>query len=361
MTAGVVSGAVRRRRRVRRDRALLAAAMTTGAALTGWWWWDQSGGDGGGDGVSGWDLLGLAVGAVVGVIWLVSVLAARRRPVDRADPPPGLPSPHSPAEVGWLLRHGRVTLADLAATVVDLTARGFVLPFRRDDGLVLGRGRPAVDLRDHETLVLDWLFADRAREADLAAERSAIRAEPTLWSDLWSRFVDDVERQGRADGLIERDVASTAVLSVGAVGLGVLVAGVVGTAHGHPGWLAAVLAGSGVLAGATAVARRSDVGEALAVRWEAFGADLRAGADVTPHALAYAVSLGEGEAAAECLAREGAAWPAQLVHEEVERQVTGWREAYLSATSVRGEPSERLRAALSLRSLRRQTAPSRSR
>jgi hypothetical protein len=103
------------------------------------------------------------------------------------------------------------------------------------------------------------------------------------------------------------------------------------------------------------------VGEALAIRWEVFGADLRAGADVTPHALAYAVSLGEGEAAAERLAFVGATWPAQLVHDEVERQVTGWREAFLSATSVRGEPSERLRAALSLRSLRRRADPSRTR
>jgi hypothetical protein len=79
---------------------------------------------------------------------------------------------------------------------------------------------------------------------------------------------------------------------------------------------------------------------------------------VTPHGLAYAVSLGEGEAAAERLTRDGATWPAQLVHEEVERLVTGWREAYLAATSVRGEPSERVRALVSLRALRRRAAGS---
>jgi hypothetical protein len=95
----------------------------------------------------------------------------------------------------------------------------------------------------------------------------------------------------------------------------------------------------------------------LAARWEAFGARLRAGADITPHALAYAVTLGEEAAATERLAGHGDDWPAQLIQDEVERHVTGWREAYLTATSVRGEPSERVRAALSLRALRRRSRP----
>jgi hypothetical protein len=91
----------------------------------------------------------------------------------------------------------------------------------------------------------------------------------------------------------------------------------------------------------------------LAARWEAFGAELRAGAEVTPHALAYAVTLGEEGAATARLADDADDWPAQLVHGEVERRVTAWREAYLTATSVRGEPSERVRALLSLRILAR--------
>jgi len=353
MTAPARSGAIRRRRRLRRDRALLAAAMAGGGALTGWWWADQAGV--GGSGFSGWDVVGLSVGVVIGGVWLVSLARGHRRSVEVPAAAGGPPSAHSPAEVGWLLRHGRVTLDDLAATVVDLTARGFVLPFGRDGGLVLGRGRPPADLQAHEALVLDWLFADQAREADLTARRAAIRAEPDLWSDLWGRFVEAVDARGRADGLVERDVASSAVLSAGALGLGVLVAGVAGVAHGHAGWLAAVGAGAVVLAHATAVARRSPRGEALAAAWEAFGAGLRAGAPVTPHGLAYAVSLGEGDVVAGRLAADGAAWPAQLVHDDVEGHVTGWREAYLAATSIRGEPSERVRALVSLRALRRRT------
>lgn len=355
---GPRSGAERRRRRLWWTRASLFATLAIGAGLTGWWWAHELDRRTVDQGITGWDVVGGAVGAAVLAVWAAALLPARRRTVAAPAIEEGLPSTHSPAEVGWLLRHGRVTLADLAATVVDLTARGFVLPFRRDGGLVLGRGRPAVDLVAHESLVLDWLFVDWAREVDLSAQRIAIRADPSRWSALWDRFVEAVEDLGRDDGLIERDVASSAVLTTAALGLGVLVTGVVGTAHGHPGWLAAIGSGALVLSGATAVARRSDAGEALAARWEAYGSGLRAGAAVTPHALAYAVSLGEGEAAAERLATEGGVWPAQLIHDEVERQVTGWREAYLSATSVRGEPSERVRAMLSLRSLRRRSEPS---
>ena len=104
-------------------------------------------------------------------------------------------------------------------------------------------------------------------------------------------------------------------------------------------------------------ARRTPEGEGLAARWEAFGADLRAGgASVTPHALAYAVTLGEDEAAIAQLSGHGGDWPAQLVHDEVEHHVTGWRETYLTATSVRGAPSDRVRAVLCLRALRRAAA-----
>ena len=124
------------------------------------------------------------MGGLTGGVWLASLLTSRRRATP-APAPDGLPSTHSPAEIGWLLRHGRVTLADLAATVVDLTARGFVLPFRRDDILILGQGRPAVELEAHETLVLAWLFPDWSREADLAAARAAIAATPSRWTELW--------------------------------------------------------------------------------------------------------------------------------------------------------------------------------
>ncbi|HYF44777.1 MAG TPA: hypothetical protein VD926_01115, partial [Acidimicrobiales bacterium] len=295
-----------------------------------------------------WSLLGLAVGALALVGWLAVLRRTRRTAaVDGADE---LPSHHSPAEVGWLLRHGRVTVEDLAATLVDLTARGFVVPHRRGDGLVLGQGRPGLDLRPHESRVLDWLFADWARESDLDAQRARISEQPDRWSDLWRHFVQDVEDAGRDAGLIERDVASTPVLAAAATGLGLVLAGTVGTAHGETGWLAAVVAGALVLTSATAFARRTPEGETLAARWEAFGDCLREGRGLTPHALAYAVTLGEEVDVADTT------WPAQLVHAEVERHVVGWREAYLSATSVRGEPSERVRALLSLRALRRRTA-----
>lgn len=338
----------RRRRRILVTRVGLFLAMVVGAALTGWWWDDHRAG-GGGD--PWWNAVGLAVGFLAAVGWAVPLLRARRdRPVVTADEGP--PSGHAPAEVGWLLRYGRVTLEDLAATVVDLTARGFVLPHRSNGALVLGRGLPADALHPHEALVLGWLFPGWAREADLAAKQAAITADPSIWPDLWNQFVDDVDRVGQEDGLIERDVASPAVLGVAAAGLALLTAGVVGTAHGYPGWLACVVSGSAVVAAATAFARRTPAGEELAARWEAFGAQLRAGSTVTPHALAYAVTLGEDEAVATQLADHGD-WPAQLVHDEVQRRITAWREAYLVATSVRGAPSERVRAFLALRTARR--------
>jgi hypothetical protein len=295
-----------------------------------------------------WTGIGLVVGLLAIGAWLLSLRRSRRaRPtVDATD---GLPSTHSPAEVGWLLRHGRVLPADLAATIVDLTARGFVVPYRRDGVVVLGQGRPPADLAPHEDLVLEWLFGDWVRQADLGERRAAIRERPERWSDLWTGFVEAVDDRGQAGGLVERDVASSTVLAAAAAGLVLLVAGVTGTAHGYPGWLAPVLAGALVLASATAFARRTAEGEALAAAWEAFGAQLRRGEGITPHALAYAVTLGEDAVAPS----GGDPWPAQLVHEEVEGHVLAWREAYLSATSVRGEPSERVRALLSLRSLRR--------
>ncbi len=296
-----------------------------------------------------WSTVGLVVGLLAVAAWLV-VLRSRPRTEALADEVDEPPSAHSPAVVGWLLRHGRVTVEDLAATVVDLTARGFILPFRQEGELVLGQGRPAVDVAPHEQLVLEWLFGDWVRRAELGAQREAIRSDPSRWSNLWTGFVEAVEAQGRSEDLVERDVASPSVLTAAAAGLGLLVAGMVGTAHGHPGWLAAIVAGALVLSSATAFARRTAEGEALAAHWEAFGARLRSGTDLTPHALAYTVTLGEEPASAP---PGGVTLPAQLVHDEVERHIVGWREAYLSATSVRGEPSERVRALLSLRALRR--------
>jgi hypothetical protein len=298
-----------------------------------------------------WDAVGTGVGLLAIAGWLLFLRRWHQVTPAAVEAGDDLPSEHSPAEVGWLLRHGRVTLADLAATIVDLTARGFILPFRRDGGLVLGQGRPPTDLAPHEQLVVDWLFGDWVRQAELAEQQAAIRVQPERWSDLWAGFVAAVDDRGRADHLVERDVASSPVLAAAAAGLGLLFTGVAGTAHGHPGWLAAVLAGSLVLAGATAFARRTPEGEALAVAWEAAGARMRRGEGVTPHALAYAVTLGE-----DVDASAAGPLPVQLVHDEVERHLLGWREAYLSATSVRGEPSERLRALLSLRALRRRAA-----
>lgn len=347
------SGADRRRHHDLAVRASTFLVLAVGASLTGWWW-----ADGTLESTSSvTNGLGVLVGAVaLSVAAVVAGLRAHRRetgPATQED----LPSTHSPAEVGWLLRHGRVTLADLAATIVDLTARGFVLPYQRTDSIVLGQGRPADGLAAHEAMVLDWLFADWAREADLDDRRTTIAADPSVWSGLWDGFQEAVEEVGRSGGLVEREVASTEVLAAASTGLGILVAGVVGVAHGYPGWLVAVAAGALVLAGASTFARRSPVGEDLAQRWEAFGAHLRSGAPVTPHALAYAVTLGEGDVVSAHLAESRGHWPAQLVHDDVERRITGWREAYLVGTSVRGEPSERLRALLSLRSLRRDRPP----
>lgn len=350
-----MSGAERRRRRALAVRGGLFAVVAVGGAVTGWWWSDH-GVEAVRHDTLAWNLAGLALGVVVAAGAALSATRARPEPA-AGGAAEGMPSAHSPAEVGWLLRHGRVTLADLAATVVDLTARGFVVPYHREGGLVLGFGRPALGLEPHEALVHSWLFPGWAREADLEAKQAAITADPALWTELWDGFVEEVEALGRGHGLVEHEVASTPVLVAAATGLAVLTGGVVGIAHGLAGWSAAVAAGSLVLVGATAFARRTPEGEGLAARWEAFGAGLRAGgAAVTPHALAYAVTLGEEDAAIAQLAGHGGEWPAQLVHDEVERRVTGWREAYLTATSVRGAPSDRVRALLSLRALRRAAA-----
>jgi hypothetical protein len=369
-----LTGAQRRRRRALVTRAVLFGCITVGAAFTGLWWdhdrLDEAAlADGpedpeaqmenpaaqpeGDDGLA-WDVVGVVVGVVVGGVWVLSL--ARARPPAPAAAPGGtdLPSDHSPAEVGWLLRYGRVTLADLAATMVDLTARGFVLPHRREGGLVLGQGRPADGLEGHEVLVLDWLFSGWTRQADLAERRAAIAEDPSLWSDLWIRFVAEVDGQARDDELVEHDVASLPVLAGASIGLGVVFAGVVGTAAGYESWLVCVVSGALVLSSATALARRTPAGEALARRWEAFGEALREGRALTPRALAYAVALGEDDAATTRRAASDR-WPAQLVHDEVERNVVGWRDAFLTATSVRGEPSERVRALLSLRALRRRS------
>ena len=96
---------------------------------------------------------------------------------------------------------------DLAATVVDLTARGHVLPFRREGSLVLGRGRHATGAVPHEVLVdcIDiashapmggnlernrWMIIDDADTKARIAERFADVGRPYLATNSAVRLDD---------------------------------------------------------------------------------------------------------------------------------------------------------------------------
>jgi hypothetical protein len=337
---------------------------------------DGRGGDGlarlappaGGAGPVAWDAIGVAVGLAALAGWaLLQRLRGRDYPVPADLHETSPPSSHTPAEVGWLLRFGEVRHSDLTATLIDLASRGYVIPYRREGRVVAGHGRPRNGLCPHEELVLDWLFSgDVRRECDLDERNADIRREPEKWAAMWERFVDDVRSVGRSNALVERQADSGAVLGLGFAGLIVVAAGVAGVAASHTGWLACIFAGAAVVAGSTAFARRSPEGTLLAARWEAFGRSLRGEAlrapdpppDLGPQALAYALALHESDAAAAVLDAHqggdaGARWPTQLIDREIEAHVNRWQVSYLAATSIKGEPSERLRALLSLRALRR--------
>ena len=322
----------------------------------------------GGPSTVAWDVIGVVASLAVLAGWaLLHRLRGREYPV-----PAGLhetepPSSHTPAEVGWLLRFGEVRHSDLTATLIDLASRGYVIPFRREGRVVAGQGRPPHGLCPHEELVLDWLFAD-VRECDLDERNADIRREPEKWAAMWERFVDEVRSVGRSNALVERQADSGAVLALGFAGVVVVALGVAGLAASSTGWLACVVAGAAVLAGSTAFARRSPEGALLAARWEAFGRSLRGEAggtletppDLGPQALAYALALHESDAAAAVLdahqgSDDGPRWPTQLIDREIEALVNRWQVSYLAATSIKGEPSERIRALLSLRALRRPT------
>lgn len=318
-------------------------------------------------GTGPWDAVGVVVGLAVLAGWaLLQRLRGGEHPVpaDLRETRP--PSSHTPAEVGWLLRFGEVRHGDLTATLIDLASRGYVIPYRREGRVVAGHGRPRTGLCPHEELVLDWLFPGNVRECDLDERNADIRQEPDKWAALWEHFVDEVRAVGRSNSLVERSADSGAVLGLGFAGLVAVALGVAGVAASHTGWLACVVAGAVVLAGSTAFARRSPEGALLAARWEAFGRSLRGEAvgeldsppDLGPQALAYAVALHESTAAAAVLDAHqtgdaGGRWPTQLIDREVEAHVNRWQVSYLAATSIKGEPSERLRAMLSLRTLRR--------
>lgn len=308
-----------------------------------------------------WSAIGLVAGVTVLAGWaLLHRLRGRRYRVPAVMRETSPPSDHTPAEVGWLLRFGVIRHGDLTATLIHLASRGYLIPYRRDDRLVLGPGRPPEGLRSHELLVFDWLFPGITRECDLEARNAEIRQAPERWAAMWETFVDEVRAVGRSSSLVEREAESPAVVGLGFAGLAVVALGVAGLAASYPGWIACILAGAFVLAASTAFARLSPEGALLAARWEAFGRSLAEAPDAGPEALAYAVVLHEQDAAAAVLDAHGARatatpWPTQLMDREVQVHVDRWRMSYLVATSVKGEPSERLRAVLSLRALRRRT------
>lgn len=308
-----------------------------------------------------WNAIGLAAGLTVLADWaLLHRLRGRQYPVPAVMGETSPPSDHTPAEVGWLLRFGVIRHGDLTATLIHLASRGYLIPYRRDDRLVLGPGRPPEGLHSHELLVFDWLFPGITRECDLEARNAEIRQAPERWAAMWETFVDEVRAVGRSSSLVEREAESPVVVGLGFAGLSVVALGVAGLAASYPGWIACILAGAFVLAASTAFARLSPEGALLAARWEAFGRSLAEAPDAGPEALAYAVVLHEQDAAAAVLDAHGARatptpWPTQLMDREVQVHVDRWRMSYLVATSVKGEPSERLRAVLSLRALRRRT------
>lgn len=288
----------------------------------------------------------VAVGLLAG--WAALQRAfGREYPVEQPTYERDLPSGHSPAEVGWLLRFGEVQQQDVLATVLDLSRRGHFDMVDRDGTTVLlatpGRGR-SDRLRDYERDVLAWLFpegrtevpfSDRALDIfrshlqlDGAGARAAAE-DPTGFAGLFGRFVADVDAAGQADGLIERKAGAGPIVLLRFIGLGAVALGAIAMGLGALAAPALIASGALVTAFAGALTRRTREGARLAARWQAFARFLRdysvldekpPGAVVLwEHYLAYAVSLGQASTVVAILsrfpAREG--WKTLIDHMNV--------------------------------------------
>ena len=182
----------------------------------------------------------------------------------------------SPALVDLLVHSGRLTGDALAATVVDLAARGYVHLEQIAPGEVLARfaHRPPAgdELQEHERQALDLL---RGRAIDGVVPVGALGQGVTGESDRWwGRFRHAVEDEGDARGLLRGisplpDLLAllAALLFVGALGAAALV--------DDPA-VATVLVGVGItiafglmvsIDGATGRALLTREGVALGSRW----------------------------------------------------------------------------------------------
>jgi hypothetical protein len=190
--------------------------------------------------------------------------------------PAGAETAVSPALVNLLVHSGRLTGDALAATVVDLAARGHVHLEQIAPGEVLARfdHRPRADdeLQEHERQALDLL---RGRAIDGVVPVGALGQGVTGESDRWwGRFRHAVEDEGDARRLLRGisplpDLLAllAALLFIGALGAAALV---------DDAAVATVLVGAGItvafglmmsIDGATGRALLTPEGVSLGSRW----------------------------------------------------------------------------------------------
>lgn len=253
------------------------------------------------------------------------------------------PARTPPAELGWLLRFGAVTDADLAATLVDLHRRRHLHLDASGDAIHRVLPEPADPLRPADRVVRDWLLpagVDSVRVGDVTA---AIQAGPTRWQRMWQGFVDAVDAGGAVDGLIERRVGSEAVLALGLSSAAVLCAGVIGMATGRPWWLALVVAGAVVVVFADTFARRSPAGADLAARWLQYRVHLAgyAGLQRDPDAAMAVADALPWLPALDLHDVAATAGPDAAPLEHALAAVKAWHGAYLHATSFLALPAAR--------------------
>lgn len=219
-----------------------------------------------------------------------------------------LPTPETPAEVGWLMRLGTIAIDDLTATIVDLARRRFLkiqdFPLGSGDvkltrTLDKAKGDPAA----HESPVLEWLFAEES--VQFSELKAACTSNPTAFREAWTGFTKGVNESCKSKGFLEALSGLGFSIAAKMIGGGLVLFGIpIGIFFG-PRWIALSLVGAVMLTFSSSSPRRSRVGAETWAKWDAFRRyihDFGTLKDVPPAGvvmweeyLAYAIVLGEGD------------------------------------------------------------------